>query len=79
MTDTRPRRFKELDELTPVEHEARQAANRRGQPAPDFETPEFEAYRAKVLDDHGLGPVDPDDPAPEDLTPEDIAARKYSD
>ena len=49
-----PRRFKEMEELTPAEHAARQLANKRGEPAPRFETDAYRERRAEVLADHGL-------------------------
>lgn len=64
-----PRRFKEVDELTPAEHAQRQA----GGELP--ETDDFREYRREVNERHGLD----DDAAASLEDPAYHARRKYGD
>lgn len=54
-----PKQFKTTDEYTAEEHEKRQAASRRGEEAPRFETDAYKERRAEVLAKAGLND-DPD-------------------
>jgi hypothetical protein len=49
-----PKRFKDLSEYSPEEHSQRQQADRRGEAAPKFETPEYKQARQEALEKAGL-------------------------
>jgi len=51
---TPPKRYKDVEEYSPAEHEERQQAARQGKPDPKFETDEYRDARAKALARAGL-------------------------
>ena len=62
---SKTRRYRAIDELTPEEH----LAHLRGGRLP--ETDEYRERRREALEDAGLNEEgDDEDPAPEDMTPE---------
>jgi hypothetical protein len=66
-----PRRFKELEELSPDEHAERRRTGRT-----EFETEEYIEGRQKVLAESGYADAD----APktiDEMTPADHAARRF--
>jgi hypothetical protein len=73
MSKAPPERFKKREDLTVDEQLAAIQAQKRGDPAPRFETDEYRQARREALEAAGL---DPDDDAEEsmaleDMTPED--------